>query len=398
MTTEAEQVSYIAEFTVGNKQEKVDLSDISMEKCSAQVHFTVRPYQLGVLQLHSYQNGACVSSFKPINVIAESIKQKVGGSGASQVTLKFKGMVGANHGLVQFLHAQKARLNTVVTPKIESNNNSLRLEKVSCFLCGEGNIIFRSLYGRTMTTKTNIFGVPEYLEAYPGKDFCDFNLIRVVACPKCYFASNDISEFRRHDNEGSVRLPRFDAQSISKHWMSGISERKKLVSHNWSEFFTEQRPLQQAIVSYELAIVSGDAIFKSSEGKSARLRNYNPVRKVVFYLFILAELLMLTGKKEKAVEKIEDALKRLETVFMYLEHEPSIRAAYLLGMLNLYFEDYRKVSQYLTFLREYNKEGVVKEESDEEKTLNSNLKRLDDAFQNREEYSRYKLDAFKRPF
>jgi len=106
MVSKENATHYVAELTVGLNAGEVKLSEITMESCIARVNYTVRPYQQGVLQIHSHQGGERISSFKAARVLVESINQRVGEVGAFYVKLTFKGMVSASQGIVQVLHSQ----------------------------------------------------------------------------------------------------------------------------------------------------------------------------------------------------------------------------------------------------------------------------------------------------
>ena len=394
----------VATLTVGKNTAKVDLSEISMESCITRVTYIVRPYQKGELQIHTYNGEQLISSYKGIRVIIESIRQRVGDTGASFIKLKFISIVGANHGIVQFLHTIKFSKKETTEPEIRPLNNSLRMTFVSCYVCNEQNIPFRSLHGSTMTTKPNIFGVPTYLEAYSGKDFCDFNLIRITICPVCFFSSKDIIDFRKKTSENEGKLLAFDIAAFSNSWLKTKDSRENMIDAKLNELnklnglFEESRSAEQAILSYELAVQTSDEIFKTDEKKNPLTRNYDPARKSLFYLFVKAELLMEINRPDDAQQTLRDIMKRLEFLFPLLMRESSIRSAYLLGMLNLYFEDYQKAGQYLNFLRQYNNEDSVLSGSEEYKALMTSLKKLDDAFQNREDYSKTRLKGFEKPY
>jgi len=389
---------FVAELKVGENKAKVELFDITMKSCMAKTKYGIRPYQKGMLQIHSYQNNQLLSSFKPAKVVAESIKQKTGEVDTFYVKLKFNGMVSASQGIVQLLHSTIYEPPDSKEPDKKSKNNALNIELVTCPFCEEENIPFRTLERRSMKSKTNIFGVTKYLQAYPGKDFCDFNLIRIAVCPVCYFASNDVQNFVRTMGNGDVKTASFDASEISAHWLDTSDERKRLLGDCLNDFFNEDRSLEQAILSYQLAVISSDRMFEMGERRGPRLRNYNPARKSLFYLFIIAELFMCDAQENEAEDVLNEIIRRLESIFPYLTHESSIRSAYLLGMLNIYFEDYRQAGKYLTFLRRYNKKDTVKSGTNEYSELLSNLRKLNEVYQSRNEFGRSSLNGFDRPY
>ena len=398
MSGSEKKTRFIAELTVGANVVKVELADITMDSCIARVSFILREFQQGILQIHTEQGSERIASFNPVKVLVESIKQKVGDVGVVYAKLRFQGMVNASQGIVQLMHSITQAAAKKPKPEKKPINNSLRIDNVSCPLCHQDSIVFRSLEKRSMTIKTNIFGVPKYLEPYSGKHFCDFNLIRVIVCPSCFFSSNDSSEFVRTSREGEVKLLSFNPSTILKPWMETVDERRKIVANFLTDFFEEERSLKQAIRSYQLAVISSDKIFQIDENRSPRSRNLNPARKSIYYLFVKAELLMKNSQIKEAEDALKDIIRRFEFLFPLSDKEFSIRTAYLLGVLNIYFEDYRQAGKYRTFLTEYNKDDSIDTDSVEYKELTKSLKNINDVFQNREDFSRKSLKGFERPF
>lgn len=398
MSDQATEKRIIAELKVGSKKEKVTISQLSMTSCVARVTFSVRPYQIAILRLYEIKENGEVSAFKSIKSTIESYTHKKSDPKAFYAKIKFSGMVGASQGIVQLMHLGKNTKEIKKDTSIPIRKNSLRIVSVSCRMCSEKHIPFWVLQSRSMITKANIFEVPSYVEAMPGRDFCDYNLLRVIVCPNCFFASSYENDFEKETRKETQLQAPFDKETIVEKWMLNISKRKKLLESHLDGFFGEDRNVKQALLSYDLAIITNDAIFEIEEAKDEKRRDYNMARKSVFYQMFKAELLMTNNQPEAAQKLLKETATRLEEIFPYLNNEPSIRAGFLLGMLSLYFEEYRKVGQYLTFLRSYNQEGILKEGSAEYKTLMTNIKKLDEAFQSREEYSKTKLTRFQKPF
>ena len=163
-------------------------------------------------------------------------------------------------------------------------------------------------------------------------------------------------------------------------------------------FFGENRNLEQSLLSYDLAVLTCDEIMKSEMGKKERLRNYEFARKAVLYMMIKAELLINNKKPKEAEDLMKMASSKLKEIFPFLRRESSVKAAFLLGMLGLYFEDHKDVGQNLSFLRQYGENNKVRLGSEEHKALMSSLKRLNEAYQSRADFSRKKLKGFTKPF
>jgi len=163
-------------------------------------------------------------------------------------------------------------------------------------------------------------------------------------------------------------------------------------------FFSEERSLDQALISYDLAIASCDAIMNSEKQKKENLRNYEVGRKAAYYMVIKAEMLLQNKKPEAAEELLNQAIPRLEECFLYTRRESSIKAAFLLGMLGIYFENLELARKYFGFLQVYEKENKVRSGTEQQKILASSLKKLSEAYEFRDDYSKNKLKGFDPPF
>ncbi|MDH5217783.1 MAG: hypothetical protein OEX19_08810, partial [Gammaproteobacteria bacterium] len=277
-------------------------------------------------------------------------------------------------------------------------NKSLFAIPVTCRMCGEKHIPFRSLQSRTMVNDANVFGVPQYKEALPGKEFCDYNLVRITVCPSCYFSSGDVGDFQKESRTTKDDAMPFDREHVIAQWNATSSQREEVINSSKDGFFDENRNLEQSLLSYDLAVLTCDEIMKSELEKKERLRDYEFARKAVLYMMIKAELLINKKKPKEAEELMKSASSRLEEIFPFLRRESSVKAAFLLGMLGLYFEDHKAIGQNLSFLRQYNENNKVRLGSEEHKSLMSSLKRLNEAYQSRADFSRKNLTGFNKPF
>ncbi len=106
---------------------------------------------------------------------------------------------------------------------LTAKNSSLRGKYVACLVCKQAEIPFWILRKKSMRTQTNIFGVVVYSTPVEGKDFCDYNLVQVATCPKCCFASSDISYFKSDDEAAEGIYPEGFADS----WLSTLPVRQK---------------------------------------------------------------------------------------------------------------------------------------------------------------------------
>lgn len=393
MSEKTKKVQVVAELKGGTNTEKVVITNLSMIDCQIRLTFRLRPEQFVVIRLYDHQGEKGFSPYNPMKGTVDSFRQSKTDPKVFYAKVSFNDIPKPDQGVERILNPGKfAGLGK--SKKIEAKKNSLRGVSVRCHMCLHDEIPFWMLQYRCMLTKANIFGVPSYYQALTGQDFCDYNLIRVAVCPKCYFATNDVNFFQRSKEGEGFTPPPFDKKMIAEFWKEGIEERRKLVAPHEEGFYGEERTLEQALLSYDLGVMTCDAIFKADEEKEEKRRNYTPSRNAVSYLMFKAELLMANNQAEKAEKVLDEVVARLEKIFIYLNDEPSIKAGFLMGMISLYQNDTPRVKKYLSFLRDYNRDGKVKQGSDEFKTLIIKETKMSDAYQDKEDYSKDNLKSF----
>ena len=281
---------------------------------------------------------------------------------------------------------------------MEIANKSLLIIPVTCHMCGEEHIPFYSLQRRTMTTRTNIFGVYQYNEALPGKEFCNYNLIRVAICPHCYFSSGYTNDFISESSVKKNQSEPFDKGSIVDQWLASKSKRQDLVAPYRENLFSESRKIKQSLLAYSLALLSTKAILKTELVKKETSRDYSVELKAVSYMMIKAELLMSHNKSTEAVKIAKSALEKLQVISPFLRREAGIKAGYLMGMLGLYFEIPKIISESFIFLQQYDKRNKVKFGTEEHKAWVTSLQKFTEAYQSRDEFSHKNMNGFNKPF
>lgn len=393
MSENIKKVQVVAELKGGTNTEKVIITSLSMLGCQVRLTFRLRPEQFVVLRLYDNQEGKGFSPYGPIKSTVESFRQSKSDPKAFYARLNFNDMVKPDQGVERIINPEK--FAGISKPKtITTTKNSIRGILVRCHMCLQDEIPHYVLQFRSMLTKSNIFGVPSYYQALSGQDFCDYNLIRVSVCPKCYFASNDVKFFQRAKEGEGFSPPPFNKKVIADSWNDTIEDRKKIVEPLLDGFYGEDRTLEQALLSYDLAIMTSDEVFKADAAKEEKRRNFTPIRTSISYLMFKAELLMANKQPEEAGKILEEVIERMEKIFPYLNDEPSIKAGFLMGMVSLYQNDLTRVKTYLSFLRDYNRDGKVKKGSDEFKTLQIKETKMSDAYLDKEDYSKDVLKSF----
>lgn len=324
--------------------------------------------------------------FEPFKAEAQWCRGVKSSKGRYVVKAGFKRNLSPVEGarLVLAIAGEQSDIKKTFTPK----HNCLIGYYVQCRVCGERNIPFWQLRGKALHAKSNIFGIPNYDKSVGGWDFCDYNLYQVSVCPKCFFASNELTYFQRQDK--AIGVSAFDKRQFLTRWKPTIENRRGIIGEDIRWLATEERTVTQALATYRLAVETHDALAEISDDKARS----NHFRKSVSFIMIQAELLMNRGEKAPAEQLVLDAKKRLETAFQGLEKEAAIRAAYMLALMNIYFKAYDDAGNYLNFITNYSKLRNVVQGSEEYKTLNSVLRLTEEAWQERREYACDKLTCF----
>lgn len=245
------------------------------------------------------------------------------------ISAKFQQIPDKRHGLPQFLEP-KSDLVKDDSPKkygaIETDNKSLSGQNVACFVCGEKRLSFWTLRPNTMKVEANLFGVPLYFEPYPGFKHCDFSKLDVNVCPRCFFSSNRLQDFQQYAEE----KPQFNKNAFEKIWKNHCPKIKKTINNLPKNFDSEERTLEQTILSYEIAIETQQVLNKLTDSKE--------------YLWVIAllqlklsEALMQGGDvaaAEMHLRNVDDLLEPLQNNY---EGERSIQLITLLFLIRSYF-------------------------------------------------------------
>lgn len=233
---------------------------------------------------------------------------------------------------------------TVHTQRVESNN-SLLVRDVCCPFHDDPVQLQRYIL-RTgqIVTEVDYFDLTVYkAPARKDIDFVDFNLLAVMVCPSCWFATNDPG-YLIDRTEGARR--HVIAPGTKNAILADQPNREQIAQAATELMFSEQRPVDQAIVAYRLAVESSLVIREQNRYglpiESLRLANYH---------LRLRRLLQQTGHSDYEAE-CEPALKWLTEAFSTVDAPGLFKAAYQLVALSIRNGDNRTAFQYIARLKE----------------------------------------------
>ncbi|MGA1644873.1 MAG: DUF2225 domain-containing protein [bacterium] len=293
--------------------------------------------------------------------------------------------LGDQHGILQILFPDRYEVTTVndrLTPK----KSSLTGRIVNCFACGNDKVHFWSLRARSMITKQNIFGIPKYLSPSGSMDFCDFNLLDVTSCTSCGFSTNILENFRSQSNRNAP----FNVEQFQEGWEERMQSSLEKIKDP-AAFMSEERDLEMALLSYDLAIETHKRLSEVADTP------YANVRKMASLNMVKAEMLSEAGRIDEAKAALKKVIEWLEPIFEQLDKEEIIKACLLLFRLKVYFKDFQGAGGLMKFMDNYDTEGKLNQESEEFKVLSVSQQALKKCYDDREEYSEDKLKTFHLP-
>jgi CheY-like chemotaxis protein len=273
------------------------------------------------------------------------------------------GLLGAFREALEESHRRKTKFEAPTQRKTTSTrhvrgNNSLLVKQLFCPF-HETPVAVDAYVLRTgkIQTDANFYDMPVYRSAVAGADYVDYNLLGVAVCPRCLFASNFPGYFADpNDRKGvSVNHRRATISAIA----SGAGARMEHAGDVPADFFSENRSIDGAILSYELAVQCGQTLLGCNRHALAiellRLGNYE------------LRLAHLHAQKnpgnETGARHFEIAYEFLREGFTVLDGAPLYKAAYQLVALSISFGADRAAYQYLTRLNEIS-QAPLKGQSD----------------------------------
>jgi uncharacterized protein (DUF2225 family) len=111
---------------------------------------------------------------------------------------------------------------------------------------------------RTKFERTDeIFDFPIFVNETGDENFVDFSLMEVKVCPTCYFASTDEEMFSPRFAEGLDRR--------TKEIMLNARPQREEIFKQAKNIFAVVRDIEDAIISYKLAILSSETLVSAYE-------------------------------------------------------------------------------------------------------------------------------------
>ena len=306
--------------------------------------------------------------------------------GCYMVRATFEQKIGFDHGVLQIIDPE----NYAVVSKggyIETKKNSLHGSNLHCYICDNPEVPFYVLQSKSMKTKTNIFGIPSYVDSAGELDFCNYTLIDVASCSKCGFSSNHKDDFKQLDTDN----PHFDSEKFSKEWSDKISPLLKKMQDSGEKFFGEERDTEQGILSYDLAAETFQHMANTE--KDVRKKREH-LRRKASMLMVQSELHMENEDRETAEANLKKVVEDLESIFESLEGSVILHVCVLLFQIKIYFNDLQSAAQYMKFMDNYDTEGKLEEGTEEYKELKVNSAKLKAAFDDREILTKENLKHF----
>ena len=211
-----------------------------------------RPLVRGVfIMLELKKNCRTEDYHSPLHATVKKVTTNPLKKGEYLVSVVFQQIPEEKHGILEGLKPSSQNTDRFLEyGDIPSPSRSLKLKLVGCPLCGETRLPFWTLKPGAVRESRNLFGLPVYGSPYPGFEECDFQRLRVTVCPRCFYASSRLDDFIIQTG-GSFKRDLFLIRRI---WDSSCTELKKTLNELPSRFGTHMRTLDEAVLSFEIAI------------------------------------------------------------------------------------------------------------------------------------------------
>ncbi len=228
--------------------------------------------------------------------------------------------------------------------ELNPDNNSILNRDLECYICESSTKVKGfQLKPHSQEPNRNIFGITTYLESLGGQDYIDFNLIKVLVCPNCFFASVEKDMFRKNSNDPAPKA--LKNQLFKTLWLRDADQRKSKFKDHMEEISSIKRTLPTVIKTYKLAIKVYRVLGKMNQDQSFDWQ-------VVTLLLTLSEILMSNGKEKKANEYLEQARVAADDLFKNASNNLiAIRSARLLFFIALYHNDIRVAGPFVDYVR-----------------------------------------------
>ena len=300
--------------------------------------------------------------------------------------LEFGSKPRENHGISELLVGPRSSS----VEKLSCKNTSLMGHYAECYACGELNIPQFSLKKKAVHVQNNIFGIPTYGEPVPGLDPIDYNRLCLTICPNCHFTGpgDEFFKFSKEDE------PPFPVASFSKRWAEAQAELTEKYEATKEGINGEERSVEQALLSYELATRTFQTLCEvnPSNGAFPGLLAMIRARHAQFCMTYPVE--SQEKGKERAHELLIEAQTDLDENFCKLDEMQSLLAAQLLIAISIYFKDIDVTGKYMKFLDQFDSREKPDENSQIGKTLLQVRTTVDELYQNRHEYHKDQLKTF----
>mgnify|MGYP005634136669 CR=1 FL=1 len=268
-------------------------------------------------------------------------------------------------------------------------NSSILNREFECFACGsETKVKAFQLKPHTQEPQRNIFGITTFEESAREHDFIDYNLIKIIICPSCFFASQSKELFRRNTNEEAPKL--LTNPEFKKNWFNEVDARKAMFGDKMGEISTIKRSASTVVKSYQLAISVAEMLGTANNDN-------NQMWQAVTLTLTLAEILMNYGKVKSAEEYLSKAQEKAEFLFKNsAEYVVTFRAARVLFYIGLYLNDVQTAGPYVEFLKDTQMHKLEELEPNEMTILKKVFGETRKALSDRAEYKKENLIGFHK--
>jgi len=232
-----------------------------------------------------------------------------------------------------------------------TSNKSIYTRSLQCKLHKPAtSFIAFCLRSKTQMIEYNLFDIPRYIRGLGNADYCNFHLLESRVCPDCFFASSDDGQFAVL--AGHVKETFNPTERLINIIGRSTPHRRNLGAHIGQNLWTENRSVDDALVAFELAASSAQALYEAMPGSYAQ-----ELCRIAGYKLKSAELqLSLKKDKEGHDQNLRQSLETLERAYLELDEGVNLfRVIYQIVALMVWFGRDGPSRQYLSRFMELRK-------------------------------------------
>ncbi|MDX2468980.1 MAG: hypothetical protein QNL04_00220 [SAR324 cluster bacterium] len=238
-------------------------------------------------------------------------------------------------------------------------NNALMVRHLGCFICHTDlPVVSYGLVPNSQKVANNIFGIQGYHGSQGGQDPINFNNVKLITCPLCFFTSASKDYFKKFEDDVP---PKELTENFRMQWIKAIPTWKEALGPKFNPVNLD-RDRAQVLRHYKMAI-------KSVESLSKKIPSSPLTDEALTHRLTIAQIQLAEGFVEEAEKLLNLVAELIKVKVIEVEAPKQLFRWHRLGiMISLYFGKVDEAKlKYKTFgnvAKSQNWEAEVRREQD----------------------------------